>query len=64
MRIDDEEWVEGYPALQDRARLQALNARQTYSALLKWYTKKKAPILHQETLDEAKDRVQEIMGLR
>ena len=50
VRIDDKEWIEGHSALQDRARLQALNAKHTYMALLKWYTKKKPPILHQEVL--------------
>ena len=64
VRIDDEEWIEGHSALQDRARLQALNAKHTYMALLKWYTKKKPPILHQEVLDEAKDKIQDAMGLR
>ena len=43
MRIDDEEWIRGHLALQDRARIQALNAKHTYNALLKWYTKKKPP---------------------
>ena len=64
VRIDDKEWIEGHSALQDGARLQALNAKHTYMALLKWYTKKKPPILHQEVLDEAKDKIQDATGLR
>ena len=64
VRIDDKEWIEGHLALQDRARLQALNAKHTYMALLKWYTKKKPPIFHQEVLDEAKDKIQDATGLR
>ena len=64
VRIDDEEWIRGHPALQDRARIQALNAKHTYNALLKWYTKKKPPILHQEVLDKAKDKIQDVTGLR
>ena len=54
----------GHSALQDGVRLQALNAKHTYNALLKWYTKKKPPILHQEVLDEAKDKIQDVTGLR
>ena len=34
-----------------------------YYALLKWHTKKVTPILHQERLDEAKDKI-EVTGLR
>ena len=62
--IDDKEWIEGHLALQDGVRLQALNAKHTYIVLLKWYTKKKPPILHQEVLDEAKDKIQDATGLR
>ena len=35
-----------------------------YYALLKWHTKKVPTISCQETLDEAKDRVEEVTGLR
>lgn len=64
MRIDDKDWIEGHPALQDGARLQALDAKHTYSALIDWHSTNRIPILHQEVLDEAKDRVQEVTGLR
>jgi len=66
MRTGNEEEAEGHPALQDRARLQALNARHTYSKLIKWHweKKKKPPILHQEVLEDAKDRIQEATELR
>jgi hypothetical protein len=61
---DDEEWINTHPALQDGARLQALEAKHIYSELIKWHTKKIKNVLHQETIDEAKDKVQEFTGLR
>ncbi len=66
MRTGNKEEAEGHPALQDGARLQALNARHTYSKLIKWHweKKKKPPILHQEVLEDAKDRIQEATELR
>jgi len=64
MTINNEEWTKSHLALQDGARLQALDAKHTYSELLIWHTKKKPPILHQEVLDEAKERVQTVTGLR
>ena len=63
-RTGNEEWENGHPALQDGARLQAIDSKNTYNELLKWYTKKKTPILHQEVLEEAKDKIQETTGLR
>ena len=48
IRPDNEEWVQGHPTLQDGARIQALDTKHTYSALIKWHTKKKPQILHQE----------------
>jgi len=36
MRVDDEDWIENHPALQDGARLQALEAKHIYDAILKW----------------------------
>ena len=36
----------------------------TYNAPLEWHTRKLPHILHQEKLDDAKDRVQEATGLR
>jgi len=50
--------------LQDSARLQALEASQIYKALIKWHMKKVKPILHQEKLNEAKDKIEEVMGPR
>ena len=38
--------------------------KHTYSMLIKWHSKKKPWILHQEVLDKAKDRIQEVTGLR
>jgi len=64
MRIDDENWVENHEALQDGARLQALDASHIYKALLRWHTRKTTPITHQETLDESKDSVERETGLR
>jgi len=64
MRNENEEWIDRHPALQDGARLQALDAEHTYNEILKWNTKKKPPILHQEVLYEAKDKVHETTGLR
>ena len=40
-----------------------MEAMQTYNALLEWHTRRLPHILHQETLDEAKDRIQETTGL-
>jgi len=64
LRADDEEWTNNHAALQDGARLQALEARHTYKAVLKWHTKKTIAIPHQEVLEEAKNRIEEITGLR
>ena len=61
---DEEEWINDHPALQDGARLQALTARQTYGLLLEWYSKKVIPIKHQEVLDDAKEKIEELTGLR
>jgi hypothetical protein len=61
---DEEEWIDAHPALQNGARLQALEARHTYSALIKWHSKKIKQTLRQETLDEAKDGIQRFTGLR
>jgi len=65
MRTSNKERADGHPALQDRARLQALDTKHTYSKLIKWHTekKKKPPILHQEVLDEEKDKVQDVTRL-
>lgn len=59
MRTEMEEWVDRHLALQKGARLQALDVKHTYNELLKWHTKKTPPILHQETLDKVKDKIQE-----
>jgi len=64
MVMDEEEWINNHPPLQDGARLQALEAKQMYAALVKWHTKKIKPILHQEKLDEAKNKLEETTGLR
>ena len=52
------------PCSPDGARLQALEASHMYYALLKWHTKKVIPILHQERLEEAKDKEEQMTGLR
>jgi len=62
--MDNEEWLDRHPAIQDRARLQALEAKHTYSAIVRWHTKKMKQIIHQVTLDEAKDKIQGSTGLR
>lgn len=48
----------GHPVLQDGTRLQALDAKHTYSELLEWHTRKGPPILHEEILDEAKRKTE------
>jgi hypothetical protein len=58
------EWIDGHPALQKGARLQALEAKHTYRTLVKWHTEKTKYILHREILDGAKDKIQEATGLR
>ena len=60
---DDEEWVADHPALQDGARLQALEAKHMYYALLKWHSRKVIPIPRQETLNTAKDSVEDTTNL-
>jgi len=64
VEMDSEEWLDRHPAIQDRARLQALEAKHTYSAIVRWHTKKIKRILHQDTLNEAKDKIQGATGLR
>ena len=61
---DDEEWINNHPALQDGERLQALSTKYMYKALLKWHTRDTTPILHQEILDDAKNRVEAFTSLR
>ena len=56
--------MDDHPALHDRARLQAWEAKHMYNILLRWDTKDVPPILHQEKLDDAKNRVQQATGLR
>ena len=63
MVMDEEEWYDNHPALQDGARLQALEAKHMYKLLLKWHTKKIAPILHQDKLEEVKTKVEQTTGL-
>ena len=63
IRPDNKERVQRHPTLQDRARIQALDVKHSYSVLIAWHTKKKPWILHQEVLDEAKDKIQEATGL-
>jgi len=63
VEIDEEDWINSHPALQDSARLQTLKAKHMYYALLKWHSTKITPIPHQDTLEVAKDRVEEITGL-
>ena len=64
MTKDDEEWLCNHNALHDGARLQALEARHAYKLILKWKTRDKPPILHQEKLEETKDAIQRYTGLR
>ena len=64
VEVDEEEWIRDHPALQDGARLQALDARHIYKAVLGWHTRKVIPILHQEKLEDAKDKIQGATGLR
>ena len=61
VRLDEDDWIDSHPALQNGARLQALEASHMYDELLKWHTGK---IQHQEVLDDAKDKVEEVSGLR
>ena len=56
MDMEEEEWYDNHPALQDGAGLQALEAKHMYKLLLKWHTKKITPILHQDKLEEVKPR--------
>ena len=62
--MNNDDWSDSHPALQDRARLQALKANNTYNELLKWHTRKTTPIPRQEILDDAKDQLEEATGLR
>ena len=61
---DDEQWVQNHPALQDGARLQAIETKHTYKILLAWHTRKVKPILHQEVLDNVKDKLEQFTGLQ
>jgi len=63
MRFDDKDWIESNAMLQDSARLQALEARHIYTAILKWHTKKNTASKHQVIIDKANDRLEEAMGL-
>ena len=63
MVMEEEEWYDNHPALQDGARLQAPEAKHMYKHLLKWHTKKITPILHQDKLEEVKTKVEQTTGL-
>ena len=63
-RMDEDIWIENHPALQDGARLQALGIKQIYNALVNRISKENNPMKLQEILNEAKDKVEEISGLR
>jgi len=41
--MDEDNWIDTHPALQDGARLQALEAKHMYSSLLEWNTKGVTP---------------------
>jgi len=62
--MGEDGWIDNHPARQDGARLQALNASRMHDALLKWHTKGIAPITHQKTLGDAKNKEEETTGLR
>jgi len=62
--MDDEAWIENHTALQDGARLQALDAKRTYEAVLRWLPKKHTATRYQETIKGTKDKVEEATGLR
>ena len=63
-RPDEVDWINDYSPFQDGARLQALEGSHIYYALHKWHTKMVTPVLHQEILDEAEDKVEGMTGLR
>ena len=62
--MDEYDWISGHSAPQDGARLQAPEASHTYDALLRWYMKRVTRLRPQETMDEAKNKVEENTGLR
>jgi ribonuclease HI len=62
--LDDKQWVSSHPALQDGTRLQALETKDIYRIILFWYTRDKKRVLHQEVLDDAKEKVELFTGLR
>jgi len=64
VEMDDEAWIENHTALQDGARLQALDAKHTYEAVLRWVPKKPNTNQYQETIKSTKDKVEEATGLR
>jgi hypothetical protein len=57
LNLDDEQWVSSHPALQDGACLQALKTKDTYRIILSWYTRNKMTVLHEEVLDDTKEKV-------
>ena len=61
--MDHEEWINNHPSLQAGAWLQALKAKQIYAIVVKWHTKDLKPILHQDTIDEAQNKIEEATGL-
>ena len=64
IETDEEDWPDKRPALHGQARLQALDAKHMYNILLRRNTKDVPPMLHQEKLDDAKNRVQQTTRLR
>ena len=64
MTPDKDRWIENHPALQDGVRLQALNAKHMYKEVLQWHTGNISPVLHLEVLDNMKEEVEAVTGLR
>ena len=62
--MDNDDWHDNHPALQDGPRLQALNAHHMYRLLLKCHTNNTPPILHQDKIDEAKTSIEQITSLK
>jgi len=61
--LDNEEWPKNHSSLQDGVRLQLLDAKHTYDAVLEWQLKKPLPTTFREMIKEAKDRAEEATGL-
>jgi len=62
--MDEDNWINNHPAIQDGARLQALGIKQIYNVIVAQQSKKNNHMKYLEILNNTKIRVEENTRLR